>query len=1026
MKVCIIWPAIYMGFNTLGKGFEQSSINHGLASISALIKSAGHDSYLIDMRGLKSWEEFENIIKLQNFDACLIGFYSVDSTHADKAIEIVKKYHPGKPLIAGGVHITYNQLESFSKADCIVWGEGETVILDILKKVQAGESLPPKVIAPIVKDLDSIPDIDRRLFGGREQDLEKNHPLLPLLPTPNYTVNFSRGCPGSCSFCLESKNILFKGYRTRSPERCIEELKRIRLESGAELGSLMIHDDLFPPGKWCKEFIHLWHKNFKRIPFWCQMRADQIVRNPESIIELANMGMTWVSLGIEGSEQMREFYNKKISNEQLIESARILHDNDVNIFGNYIIGSPTETEVDLKELCTLLSQIRPEWHSQSMYTAYPGSKLYDYCIENNLFVGDGTKESDYYSMMRYPYHRKVVGVDYKRLEYWGAQMMKHKGPLRQFNSKGKIMKPVPKKVVAELHGMIEQPCKDHKGKPKVSIIMTSYNRPTMVKEAIQSVLDQTIKNWELIIVDDCSTNPQVMPILKQAAKDYRIKLYQVNYDVNNISVEWNLGIEKSSGEYIALLDDDNHKLPDFCKKMSEYLDTHPEKDAVACYFYIMDNDGKHTGGVFDDMKDMTKENILEKNYVDSGSMMWRRSVMDRIGWFDERLKTTEDWDFVIRLVHESKGFGIIEEKLAEYRWHHENRTFVARGLGLQLHKQFITDIKPYQRVKDVIIFHEDRENITLSQRNVLDGITDAFKTIPDLQVRTVAASQSERLSKCDYIFVFAPFAIKVEKLAQLRKFAREVMFFHCEDPQAIIANLERAKYADFISTNDIAAIPMLETVVGRGNVAYCPSISVNTLKLKARSEVKKVRDILFVGYPYKSRKEFAKKLLPKLDKYGRSRSFKVAFIGDGWKEYLREINSFATAYDTTDEQTTMEMMEESKIVLLYNRQATDGGGENAIKPKSVVRGYFECASGSTVMLDDSREHHNLENNVVFYRDANHADALIAGLLDSYKDVMEIRARRRAKAIAITYWTYKERIKQLFNIFRNRRFFQEIK
>lgn len=565
-------------------------------------------------------------------------------------------------------------------------------------------------------------------------------------------------------------------------------------------------------------------------------------------------------------------------------------------------------------------------------------------------------------------------------------------------------------------------------KPKVSIIMTSYNRPRYLFEAIQSVLNQTMKDWELIIVDDCSTNPQVMGVIRKAIADPRIRAFKVNYDINNISVEWNLGIEQARGEYIALLDDDNRKLPDFCLKMSEYLDTHPNKDAVACFMKMIDKEGDPTGHIFDSPTKMTKENILERNFVDSGSMMWRRKIMDRIGWFDERLKTTEDWDFVIRLVYESKGFGIIRTPLSEYRWHGENRTFVARGLGLDMHKQFISKVKPYSTIKTVTLFHQDLDKITLSQQNVFWGISDALEDMDDVVVKRVDVSSIDSIKKSDYIIVFAPFCIPVDILKKIRPMAREVMFFHCEDPQAIVANLERAKYADFISSNDHAAIPLLETVVGRGNVAYCPSISFNDLRLKTRDNVKPKYDLTFVGYPYESRKKFIKDLFNQL----KFSDLKICLMGDGWDKFILESmrdilgNQNITTIVTQNEQQTLEIMEKSKIVLLRNRQHTDCGGcENSIKPLSVVRGYFECASGSYIMLDNSRAHHCLYNLLFLYNDVNDAVKTIKLLTDLHNTPENEIVKINSKKSALKKFTYRFRIKQLFDIFRNRKFYQEI-
>ena len=426
-RIMFVWPGIYLGWGSLGTGFENSSINHGLSCISSVLKDKGYDCFLVDMRSFSGWGHFEKIISQQDYDIALVGFHSVDSRTAERVVRFLKKIQPNKPVIVGGVHVTFNRMESFSSADTVIWGEGDDVIVDILEKFESGTPLPKLVSAPRIKDLDRLPNVDRTLFNS---EFEKDNPFLPLLVRPFYTVNFSRGCNYKCSFCLESKNLLWKGQVVRSPSNCVEEIYSLLQGTGGDVGSLMIHDDNFPSKRsWLEEFIALWSSCVPRIPWWCQMRADSICKNKDLIGELAKLGMTWCSIGIEGSQRMLDFYNKGETKEQIIEACQILHDNQINIFGNYIMGSPTETEEDIKELSEMLEIIKPEHHSSSTYTSYPGSVLYDFCTENNLFVGDGTSDSDYYSLVRYPYERKIVGVDYDYVRKKQAELSTNRGSL---------------------------------------------------------------------------------------------------------------------------------------------------------------------------------------------------------------------------------------------------------------------------------------------------------------------------------------------------------------------------------------------------------------------------------------------------------------------------------------------------------------------------------------------------------------------------------------------------------------------
>ena len=1004
-KVMAIWPGIYLGFETLGKGFEQSSINHGLSHVSASLKNNGYGCFCVDMRSFKGWEQFDETIPTLDFDSVVIGFLSVDSVTADRAIRIVKKHFPNKKVIAGGVHLTFNQITEFSLADTVVWGEGDEVILDIMKVVSEGGTPPRHVVAPVIKDLDSLPLIDRSLFN---YEYEKQNPFLTL-GKPFYTFNFSRGCAYSCSFCLESKNLLWKGQRVRSPEHCVDELSRI-IKGGGGIGGMMIHDDNFPSRrKWIEKFVQEWDKSLPRIPWWCQMRADFICKNEDLIEELARLGMTWCSIGIEGSQRMLDFYNKKVTVEQVVEACNILHSNDINIFGNYIMGAPTETPQDIEELGKVLNQIRPLHHSSSTYTAYPGSVLYDYCVENNLLVGDGINECDHYSMTRYPYERKIVGVDYGYIRAKQSEFSSmYAGVLRQYKKKFKTQVPVE---------LVMSTAQIKNETPKVSVITLSHNRPGFLSEAINSVLAQTMPNWELIIIDDFSTDPNVLPVLEKAAKDPRINVFRANYDVDNISLLWNRGIDVATGEYIALLDDDNRKKPTFCEEMSNYLDTHPEHDAVACFNQVLQLDGSQRTEreeIFDAPKYMTRDSIRAGNQIDSGCMMFRRSVVEKIGWFDERLTAEDDWDFVIRLVYESKGFGIIEKPLAEYRWHSENRIYRSSELGIDTTHHFILHEKSYGAGYRILLYHQQTSKITLSQNNVLRGVVNALKSLSFATVDVVPAG-SLTYEGYDLVIVFMPFSIDINDIMYAKHSGKKMITYNCEDPAAIHDNLTKAHLADYIFTNDVSVIPDYSKVIGKSKVGYCPSVSLDSIGLVFRDNVPKKYDTVFYGYAYESRIKFVKELISK------SAAESIVVVGGGW----RNTGIRANIIDELSEQASLELMEESKIVVLYNRQHSDlGGRKEDTVPQSVVRGYFECASGSLIMLDNARAHHNFDGEVVFYSNTSDLIKKIGHYLSNDSEREQIG--RKAKNRALKDFTYEKRITALVNAVRSERYFYEVK
>ncbi len=1000
MNIMSVWPGIRLsGFASMkmGGNSEATYINHGLSMLSAILKREGHTCYSNDLRSFQSWEHFEDIVKTQNFDLTLIGFHSVDKDNALQVCRIIKNHFPDKPIIAGGPHVTIAQERELSNVDCIVWGEGETTILELIKDLK---NLPKLVTGKPVDDLDSLPFVDREWVNC---EFEKNSPLLPLLPIPFYTVNIGRGCPYKCRFCHQSGDnpIFTKKWRLRSVDNFLEELQMIMAGTGQKIGSLMIHDDVFPHRKWCEEFIG---KMGWRIPFWCQMRADFICNNEDIIPGLTDLGFTWCSLGVEsGSQRMLDFLNKKTTVEQNKKAIEILHRNNVNIFANFFFGGPTETREDIELSGNLIRESKFSWHSFSTYTCYPGSDLFQFCIDNDLFL------DEYYSMMRYPYERKIRGVDYGYLFNRLKEFGQHKGELRQYIPR---TKPSIEKSVKRL----ESDSKSLRKDTTVSIILTSHNRPNFLAEAINSVFRQTISDWELIVVDDCSTDSRVLEVLRDAKKDSRVKIFKTNYDVDNIAVLWNLALDKVQGRYIAFLDDDNQKKATFCEEMSAFLDKHLEFDAVACFNEIMKGD-RLTGDIFDAPKHINKHNILERNYIDSGCMMVRRSVVDRIGWMDERLRTHEDWDYVIRIMLQTKGFGIIEKPLAIFRWHDENRQYRAEGLGLKKDVKFIRHEKSYSDRFKVLLFHQDISKITLSQDNVLRGIHSALSSLSWIHCDARSVDMLDKIeSGYDLILVFMPFSIDIAHIAGVKSKGQKMVTYQCEDPQALYVNLERAKFMDYVFTNDISVQSEYERIIGKGNCGVCPSVSLNDIDLTFRDNIPKKYEVIFYGYAYDSRIKFVKELASKC------RDGILTVVGGRWQGNGIK----APCLGELSEQQSMSLMEESKIVVLLNRLNTDlGGNQFATKPESIVRGYFECGSGSVVMLDDGRKHHNgLDNAVVFYSGVDDLIEKINFYLLNAKQREEIG--RRAKDKALKNFTYRRRVASLINGIRSMRYYHEVR
>lgn len=121
--------------------------------------------------------------------------------------------------------------------------------------------------------------------------------------------------------------------------------------------------------------------------------------------------------------------------------------------------------------------------------------------------------------------------------------------------------------------------------PKITVIMPTYNRCNMLKEALQSILNQTFKDFELIVIDDCSNDGTQEYLTEQAQKDSRI-IYIRNKKNMHYNYGLRLGCKMAKGEYIARMDDDDVSLPTRFEKQVKFLDENSDIAVVGTYINI--------------------------------------------------------------------------------------------------------------------------------------------------------------------------------------------------------------------------------------------------------------------------------------------------------------------------------------------------------------------------------------------------------------------------------------------------------
>lgn len=201
-----------------------------------------------------------------------------------------------------------------------------------------------------------------------------------------------------------------------------------------------------------------------------------------------------------------------------------------------------------------------------------------------------------------------------------------------------------------------------KENPLVSTIIPTYKRADMLPRAIESVLNQTYNNIEIIIVDDNipDTNErQNVEEMIEEYKEYQNIIY-IQHDKNkNGSAARNTGIKYANGKYICFLDDDNYFYPEKIQKQVRYLMDHPEYKAAYCGLRYHDKEIKPYR-----VGDLTYEQFLGNHIIDTNMIIIEKTVAIQIGGWDERLKRNQDVAFILRYFKMGYKIGLVKEVLA--------------------------------------------------------------------------------------------------------------------------------------------------------------------------------------------------------------------------------------------------------------------------------------------------------------------------------------------------------------------------
>lgn len=203
-------------------------------------------------------------------------------------------------------------------------------------------------------------------------------------------------------------------------------------------------------------------------------------------------------------------------------------------------------------------------------------------------------------------------------------------------------------------------------KPTVTIVTAAWTRAQYIGIGIQSAIDQTFQDWELIIADDGSPDNTAQVVTEWQKKDKRIKYIRLEH-VGRIAVVSNAALREAQGEFVAILDDDDYWIDKRkLEKQVAFMRSHPDYIACGGWFTTVDAEGKEIARLKKPESDEAIRSVmLLANGIANSTSFFRRK---EAGLYDETMPQFADWDFFLRLGKSGKLYNFPEYFLAYRMW----------------------------------------------------------------------------------------------------------------------------------------------------------------------------------------------------------------------------------------------------------------------------------------------------------------------------------------------------------------------
>ncbi|MCX5692532.1 MAG: radical SAM protein [Candidatus Omnitrophica bacterium] len=372
---------------------------YSLLSVAGPLIKQGYRVKIIDQRiDPKCANHIARILK-RGIICVGVTFYTGSQIkYACQLIDYIKEHYPSVKIIAGGFHASLlpYQTVQYNNIDIVVIGEGERTFLDLVAAIEKNTDLND-IHGIIFKEDNKIIRTRKRESINLNDYYAINHSAIIKynLIYPINTLFTTRGCNGNCSFCAVP--VLYPERRTVRPELVIEKIKEI-LKTGIQK-IYFLDDNFFADFKRVEEILNLIIEKKLDFSWWAESRIDQVLKwEDEFLIKLKKCGLSRLYLGAEsGSDRVLKMINKNITVDMIINANLRLKKSGIIAEFTFMAGFPTESPSEMKQTQDLIVKIKKDnprsliWRLNK-YTPYPGTRLFDLCLNDGFSPPESLKE----------------------------------------------------------------------------------------------------------------------------------------------------------------------------------------------------------------------------------------------------------------------------------------------------------------------------------------------------------------------------------------------------------------------------------------------------------------------------------------------------------------------------------------------------------------------------------------------------------------------------------------------------------